>query len=340
MSIKIVGKTKAVERIETGLYTFDRAFTNQDGDIGMPLGVGLEIYGKTGTGKTTIAFSLAGFIATLLETNIVLADLEGFDPEFMETILESTGFDGTLVYLQEKDDETELDSLVAHMRKKEFGVGILDSIGAISPIAEQEGDLGNRNMGQRAFLMAQFSRKMLKILRDNPHKTLISTNHAYPQIGGRGTVTPGGVVKNFINTVIIQVGRKFLKGKYEEFPDGSYIIEGKVIKNRWGLKNKIFNLFVLGGVGIHPGLTAMYDGKMLKLVTQQKMIKIGDTSFGYLKDLTIKAREGDTAFFDPFFEILKNHDLHTTPEEEVQEETVTDLGNGFGEMEETRDAEE
>jgi hypothetical protein len=155
-------------------------------------------------------------------------------------------------------------------------------------------------MGRRAFLMAQFTRKALKLMRSEEPKTIFMVNHAYPKIGGRGLDTPGGEVKKYLSSIRIAVKRKYIKGRYEEYPDGSYIIEGTVVKNRWGLKEKVFNLFVLSGKGIHLGLTAMYDCINLGTAKRDRTIKIGDNSFGTMKECVQQAHNGNDDFFDPF----------------------------------------
>jgi len=316
MTINIIGDAPNIERLETGLYSFDRAFENQKGEIGFPLGKGIEVFGPTNCGKSTIVYGLSGLIASSQEKPIALADLEGFDPDFLITVLENAEYSGDLHYIQKDDDEEVLDELVYILRKVS-GVGILDSIGAISPISEQEGAIGEANMGRRAKILAQFTRKCLKLLRNPDAPTIFMINHAYPRIGGKGVDTPGGEVKKYLASMRVQVKRKYYKGKYEEFPDGSYIIEGKVIKNRWGYKDRTFWLFVLAGKGIHKGLTAMYDGIQLGLVDRKRVISIGEQKFGYLKDVVTKAQEGDDDFFEPFFEVLRNQEQD---DKEVDEE--------------------
>lgn len=313
MTIIIHGDAPEIKRLKTGLWSFDHAFQNKKGEIGFPLGKGTEVFGVTHCGKSTIVYGLAGLIAASQRKNIALADLEGFDPDFLVAVLENSGFSGEVQYIQKGTDEEILDELAVYLKKDEYGVGILDSIGAISPLSEQEGAIGEANMGRRGRLMAQFSRKGMKTIRmkgeDAP--SIFMINHAYPRMGGMGIEAPGGRVKEYINSVRIQVKRRYWKSKYEEYPDGSYVLEGKVVKNRWGFKDRIFYLFVLSGKGIHKGLTAMYDGMMLDLVDRKKTIKIGDKSFGYLKNIVEEAQAGNDEFFEPFFEVLNGQSKDT-----------------------------
>lgn len=327
--VTILGASVPVKRILTGLYSFDHAFINKEGDIGFPIGKGVELYGATFTGKSTIIYGLAGMVAKAIEKDIALADFEGFDPKFLQTVLTSSGFDGNIFCIQEDDDEDALDKLLNSLREDKYGVGIVDSIGAISPISEAEGDLGEANMGRRAFLMAQFTRKALKLMRSDNPKTIFMINHAYPKIGGRGLDTPGGEVKKYLSSIRISVKRKYIKGKYEEYPDGSYIIEGTVVKNRWGLKEKVFNLFVLSGKGIHFGLTAMYDAINLGIAKRDRVIKIGDTTFGTMKEVIMEAHKGNDEFFTPFIDVIR---VNTFPLPEVEETEDGDTGTDENEL--------
>lgn len=296
-------KLKPIVRFPIGLWSFDRAFAGYDGEVGLPLDALVELSGPSTSGKSTSIYSLAGIFASYLHGNIALVDLEGFNPEYMISILSHTSFEGNIVFCNGQNDEKSLDNLVEAMFKW-CNVGILDSIAAISPLAEEEGDLGEANMGRRAKLMAQLSRKSVHMMNNSTSPKLIfMNNHQNPMIGmPKAVLTPGGVVKNYICTAIVRIKRK------EEFKDGSYILEGKIMKNRYGYKGRVFYIFVLVGYGIHPGLTALYEGILLEKVKREReVISINGTSYGRLGDIVTKrAREANQDFFIPFHEILKD----------------------------------
>ena len=310
--IKILGDAPPVKRILTGLYSFDRAFINRKGDIGYPIGKGLELFGVTHIGKSTVVYGLAGIVAEQLGGHIALADLEGFDPDFLTDVLEMVGYTGDVNYINEGDDkeilgdEKTLNALISTLRDEKYSVGILDSIGAISPVSEQKGDLGDANWGRRGMLMAQFSRKGLKILREHSDsKAIFAINHYYPRMSGFGYQTPGGEVKNYIFSMLVHVARvKIQNSNTNAFSDGSYIIKGTVKKNRWGLKDKEFYLFMLSGRGIHPGLTAVWDCYKLGLATRSGSIKMGDKTYGTLKNIMTKEWD-NPEFFQPFYDYLR-----------------------------------
>ena len=168
-------------------------------------------------------------LATDMKKHIAYADIEGFDPETMIAILQQVGYSGNLKLIDKVHDEDCLDELIDTMVDANYGVGIFDSIGAVSPISEIDGDLGESNWGRRAKLLASFSRKFNhNILQKDPDRTVFMTNHLNPNMGGPGYTTPGGMTPKFIATTQIRLKRK------EAFPDGSYALEGSLQKNRFG----------------------------------------------------------------------------------------------------------
>jgi RecA/RadA recombinase len=321
MAVTIIGNTPTIFRIITGMHSFDNAFANSNKDIGFPMGTVVEVAGPTGIGKSTTVYSLAGMIGAELNRNIALLDLEGFDQAFLVDVLESNGFGGTLLSITEDDDEKAMDKLVAAV-KKDYAVGILDSVGAISPIAEAEGSLGESNMGRRGRLLAQFSRKTMKVFRDNKEpKVFFVINHLHPIIGGRGMSTPGGETIKYLSSVRMRLKQK------EMLPDGSYVIEGKITKNRFGYRDRLFYLFVLAGKGVHKGLTCMWDGILTGVVSRKTVIKIGDVSYGSLKSIVAKAQEGEVDFFDPFYSLLEDKEVvyADTESNKESDKTSTDI---------------
>lgn len=320
--IKITGETPEFKRVQTGWYSFDHALSDQT-EIGYPLGQIAEIYGANGVGKSTFVHSLSFVLARETKSNIAVADFEGLNVKLLTANAELQGFDGELYRIQDVKDETILDELLKSLKdkKKHYSVGIVDAVGSISPVSEAEGNLGDANMGRRALLMGQFSRKANHILINNPYKSMILINHRHPLIGtGFGFSTPGGETKKYSASIRIQVARMRLKNKEEVFPDGSYILKGTITKNRWGLEKRDFHVFVLAGKGVHKGLSAFYDGAILGLVNRERTIKIGDQNFGYLKDLIAHAQANDEEYFKPFYDVLEKGVVYVEEQEEIENE--------------------
>ena len=310
--VKLTGSVPKLKRVKTGLYSFDHSFINRKGEVGLPIH-GIELYGPSHCGKSTVCQSISGIVAKELNGDIAFVDFEGCDAELLESIMDTQEYEGDVHFVLEETDEDTLGALVALLRDENYVLGILDSIGAVSPISEQQGSIGEANMGRRALAMAQFSRKMLKVLRDNENKCIFSINHAYPKIGGLGKETPGGRVKDYLFSNRIEMKRRYVKSGWQEYPDGSYVIEGKVVKNRWGLRLLPFLLFVLSGKGVHRGMTTMFDCIEEGLATSKNVVKIGDKSYGRLKPIIDKAQEGDEEFFQPFYDLLKGDNENDKP---------------------------
>lgn len=299
--IEIITDVESIPRVKTGFYSLDRVFlgSNKE-DVGVPIGTGYEWFGQTGVGKSTFLYSLSGILSVLTENpGVSLADFEGFSKSYLEVVYGATGYDGKVRVIRKAKDEETLDELAKSLSGDEYNIGILDSIGAISPISEKESEIGSANMGKRAFALAQFSRKMLPQTREF-ETTIFATNHWYPNIGGYGYNTPGGEVKKYLFTI-----RVLLKQK-ETFDDGSYVLEGKVYKNRWGKSDGKFYVFSLAGKGLHKGMTAIIDGanKNNCSIKRSTTVKIGDKSFGYLSNVIQEAHNGNDEFFEPFLEAI------------------------------------
>lgn len=281
-------------RVVTGLHSLDLAFSDHRGNIGLPLRCTFELYGYTGSGKSTLAWTLAGKVAK----KIALADLEGFDPDYMKVILDTAGFDGEVAVLQNESDEKLLDSFEKYIINEEYQAAILDSVGAINPVAELESATGERNMGQRSRLMAQASRRYVHHLRFKKNPSIVfMINHVLQIIGGRGSSTSGGDVMKYLASMRVRIS------KQEPDDFGNFIIEGKIEKNRYGIQGEKFQVYYLSGRGIHQGLTAANDCIYLGLASNERVIKMDGISYGYWKKLVERA--DDPNIFKLFIDKLQ-----------------------------------
>jgi len=311
---KLVGQTIPVKRILTGFHSFDRAFNLEQKPLGLPVGTGVEFYGMTHTGKTTFTWSLLSKISALQGSKgWVLCDLEGYDPERLNLIASTQGMnedqvirtcDGTTykkTSLDTAQDEQLLSELVDYLSSGEYSGGLLDSIAAISPLSEQEGEIGEANFGRRARIMADFSRKYLHVTRSKEAPLLLATNHMYENVGGgKGFTTPGGNVKNYLFTVRVRLSQT----KANRYEDGSFVLTGYVDKNRYGggRDENTFNVVISDG-GIHEGLTAVLDSVTYGVAERTTKVKIGDKSF-FWKELL--ENKNDPEIFKPFITALND----------------------------------
>lgn len=294
------GESLTLHRVITPFWSFNQAFANRSGEAGFPVRAICELYGPTGIGKSTIVYSIAGRIATDLDGAISLADFETFDPQFVTTVLDNAGYRGILKVEPGESDEEVLDAQIKSLRQKSFVVGILDSLAAITPIAEVDGRAGDAVMGRRAKLASQHVRKTINAFRQKGMPSILFiTNHVHENMGGltRGTHTTGGKAKEYLATTRIRI---FNVKKYD---DGSNLLGGKVDKNRFGYSRRQFQLFNLAGWGIHPGLTAVQDCLSCGIAKGDRTIKLEDRSFGYFSKMIEQA--ADSELFQPFLDALK-----------------------------------
>jgi hypothetical protein len=263
-----------------------------------------EVSGNPGVGKSTFCYALSALIAKELDSNVAIADLEDrIDEDFLRIVMGNVGFQGTVNNAEGDLDGEKIYAMLdllekGDKQKNTYSVGILDSIGAISPVSEVEGNPEDANMGRRAFLANKVSRKAIKLsnVKRVPY-VVLATNHVHSVIGGRGTLTPGGKGKEYLSTTRIRLSVK------EQFDDGSTLIGGKVDKNSFGYSKRSFYVFNVAGWGIHPGLTALQDCVLLGIATNSRVVKLGDKSYGYLKQIIAQA--DDQELFQPFLDALK-----------------------------------
>lgn len=311
---------KEVTRIQTGFWSFDRAMRDHNNMRGIPVPSMIEAYGHPGLGKSNFIYSIAARISG--DKTVSIADLEGMNPAYLQEILTNIKYKGNIEFVSGDSDEKIVDKLNTVLSREDVAVGILDSVGAISPIGEREGDTGEANMGKRAKIMAVFSRKVLYTLRMKKlPSVLFLINHVSQVMGGMGTTTPGGQTEKYLSAVRIHLYQE------EKFDDGSYVIRGKIEKNRYGFSNTPYTNFkacYLSGWGFHEGLSYVFDCEMLKLAKREKTVKLNGNSYGYISKLFAAAKAGDTAIFEPFKQALLDFDKDSLKEDIVIEDKKGD----------------
>lgn len=327
MSIEFTGSHNPISRIVLPFHSINHALKGLLPDeFGFPTRTVVELYGATGIGKSTLATALASYVSQALGSlEIDYLDLEGQDQKIIERVLKLSGYTAKFNWVTpakskgkaDLSDEAMLSALLDGFHREPPCVGVLDSVAAIAPRAEVEGDIGDANMGRRAFGMAQFSRGVSRALRASDVPTaLFMINHWYEKMGTIGPAkqytAPGGVVKENLEKLRIQVkvpwvdylssgdGKK--DGRWEE----GWIVEGRVEKNRSGQKNTIFQVFLYGGQGVHVGMSAVIDclaGGLAEVKTGGKLVMDGQ-DFGLLSKI-VSNKQDDREFFQPFHNALR-----------------------------------
>lgn len=312
MPVEIESDEGEITRSVSGLWSLDLALANQK-DIGLPLRAAYMIYGYEHTGKSTLSYFLASKVRAQGEIDVV--DLEGLDKIYVKRVIGAGGFDGKVKILPMIDKETGklrmdaemLEELADRMLEIEnLSAGVFDSISSFASTQEREGELGEAFMGRRAFDLGQFYRRVMRPLRASEKpKALFVVNHKFQVMGGMGHTTAGGQTPRNLSAVILHIQRDSL----DELPDGRSVLisRGEVKKLRFGGPGRTFRFAIVPDVGIHLGLTAMYDCIEEKLAERGTTLKLKGKSLGRISKLFESAVEGKESTFEPFLEVLAKH---------------------------------
>lgn len=333
MPITFIGDNfESTNRLVTQCHSLDWALADRLGNLGIPLRSTIEVYGAKNVGKSTFAFSLMGLIASKLSKDITLLDWEGQSRETIEGVLEEQNFYGKVNYLLNKGTETSEDTLerfIEEIANEEQNVGLMDSIGAFRPTALLEGKIGDSNMGVFARETGQFVNKLTHItLRSDEPGVVFLTNHVHPTIGSmvQGQTTSGGEKKKYLSHVRIDLKRAYIGNSPVNFGE-SYLLRGKIDSNRFGFSGREFYVFIIGGEGIHIGLTALWDCVIAghatlsaKSIKDSVVISMDGVSYGKMR--TLIQNRSDKELFVPFINKLREDNDTVSNEDEEDEEVV------------------
>jgi len=201
-----------VQVIPTGSIALDLAL----GIGGVPRGRVIEIFGPEGSGKTTLALQIAAE-AQRIEGVAAFIDVEhALDPSYAKKV----GVDTENLLISQPDSgEQALEISEILVRSNAVDLIIIDSVAALVPRAELEGEMGDAHVGLQARLMSQALRKLTAAISDSKTCTIF-INQLRMKIGvmfGNPEVTPGGRALKFYSSVRLDIRRKSsLKGKDDE----------------------------------------------------------------------------------------------------------------------------
>ncbi len=214
-----------VEAIPTGSVSIDIAL----GIGGVPRGRIVEVYGPESSGKTTLCLHIvanaqkAGGIAAYVDAEHAL------DPEYAKRIGVNTA---DLLISQPDTGEQALDIVETLVRSNMVDVIVIDSVAALVPKAEIEGEMGDQHVGRQARLMSQALRKLTAIIARS-NATVIFINQIRMKIGvmfGNPETTSGGQALKFYSSVRIEIRRSAQIKRGEEVVGNR--VKVKVVKNK------------------------------------------------------------------------------------------------------------
>ncbi|MEX2280218.1 MAG: recombinase RecA, partial [Acidimicrobiia bacterium] len=277
------GVDRRVEVISTGALSLDLAL----GIGGVPRGRVVEIYGPESSGKTTLALHVVaeaqrnGGIAAFIDAEHAL------DPVYARNL----GVDVDELLISQPDTgEQALEIADMLIRSGALDVVVIDSVAALVPRAEIEGEMGDTHVGLQARLMSQALRKITANL-SRSKTTCVFINQLREKIGvmfGSPETTPGGRALKFYSSVRIDVRR------IEAIKDGGENVgnrvRAKVAKNKMAPPFRLAEFDIMFGEGISR------EGSLLDVAVDQGVVKKSGAWFTYEKDQLGQGRENAKRF--------------------------------------------
>ena len=299
--------------IPTGCLTLDYAL----GVGGIPRGRIVEIYGPESSGKTTVALHIvaeaqkAGGIAAFVDAEHAL------DPLYAKKL----GVDVDQLYVSQPDTgEQAMEICEALVRSGAIDVVVIDSVAALVPKAEIDGEMGDSFVGLQARLMSQALRKLTGIV-NKTNCVCIFINQLREKVGvmyGNPETTPGGRALKFYSSVRLDVR------KGEALKNGTEIVGNhtkvKVVKNKVAPPFRIAEFDIIYGEGISK------EGTLLDMAVEYGIINKSGAFFSYQDQRLAQGRDNARAFLKEHPEITEEIDRQVrarlfapkdlTPEEE------------------------
>ncbi|EKE20189.1 MAG: hypothetical protein ACD_8C00044G0007 [uncultured bacterium] len=263
-----------IEAIPTGSISLDIA----TGIGGMPRGRIVEIYGPESSGKTTLTLHVVANAQKQGGTAAFVDAEHALDPEYAKKI----GVDiKNLLVSQPDNGEQALDIVESLVRSGVVDVVVVDSVAALVPKAEIEGEMGDQHVGRQARLMSQALRKLTAIIARS-NTTVIFINQIRMKIGvmfGNPETTTGGQALKFYSSVRVEVRRAAQIKKGEDVVGNR--VKVKIVKNKVAPPFKTAEFDIMYNEGISMAGDLLDAGVKFEVVKKSgNSLSYGETKLG------------------------------------------------------------
>ena len=299
----------AVDAIPTGSIALDIAL----GVGGVPRGRVVEIYGPESSGKTTLVQHIIAESQKMGGVCAIIDAEHALDPQYARKV----GVDVDNLFISQPDSgEQALEIAEALVRSAAFDVVAIDSVAALVPRAELEGEMGDSHVGLQARLMSQALRKLTGAI-NRSRTSLIFTNQLRDKVGvvyGSPETTTGGRALKFYASIRLDVRR------IDSIKQGTDVVGSrvkvKVVKNKVAPPFRVAEFDIMYNEGISR------EGGLLDLAVELGLVKKTGAFFSYGETRLGQGRENAREF------LRKNPEIAQEIERQIRQQTLAGGGRG------------